>query len=131
MCISTGNAQCAKMNKRFWQWDVYKVERKGKCDYKKCNALCCRMLIQNLDPTHSDSIKFYHGFGKITKKVMVGGETKRILVIDKPCKFLDLTTNKCKRYKTRPQTCRDFPKPYDGCYVFCKDVCGYSFKRSK
>ena len=102
------------------------MNRRGKCNPNKCKAACCRFV--HLGRTHSrQQEKYVKGFG--IKVISFLGA--RHMILEKPCKFLDLKTYKCKRHKTKPACCRQFPTPDDLVYEIVSKKCSYQFKDKK
>lgn len=104
-----------------------KYNRKGKCDYKKCKAACCRFMLINADSL-GESIKDYwkgHGFDLI----YINGVPHWFK--NSPCSHLDLKTYKCKLQKTKPIVCQQFPTPDDIVYKKVIKVCSFNFPDKK
>lgn len=104
-----------------------KYNRKGKCDYKKCKAACCRFMLISADSL-AEGIKGYwkgHGFDLI---YMNG---KAMWLKDSPCTHLDLKTYKCKLQKNKPIICQQFPIPHDAVYKKVIKVCSYRFPKEQ
>jgi len=99
-----------------------KFNRKGNCDYKKCKAACCRFSALGTVTSLAQE-KYFKGFGY---KIVQIGEN-RIIIDDRPCNYLDLKTYKCKRQKTKPMACRQFPLPHDEVFKRVRKVCTHSF----
>lgn len=103
-----------------------KFERSGKCDYKKCGALCCKFGVVGWIDDNAQE-KYWRALGfKI--KTMDG---IRLIMHDHPCKQLDLKTLKCKMHKNKPVPCRQFPMPSDSVYKLSRNKCSYKFKEGK
>ena len=98
-------------------------KRKGICDYKACKAACCRFSI--VGTTSKTPMKQYiKGMGFKIERIGNSDE----IILEKPCKYLDLQTYKCKRYERRPIPCRQFPIPSDKVYQRVRRVCSYRFE---
>lgn len=100
--------------------------REGTCNYKDCKAACCRFSIVNsVDKTPMK--QYLKGMGFKIERI---GDSDEV-ILEKPCKYLDLKTYKCKRYKRRPIPCQQFPIPSDTVYQRVRKVCSYKFESEK
>jgi len=101
-------------------------KRSGKCNYKKCKAICCRFFHIGTIKS-SQQKKYLKGFG--FKIILFKGEQH--IILEKPCKYLNLKTYKCKRHKTKPACCRQFPINDDSVYQLIQKKCSYKFADKK
>ena len=106
----TLNAGVLKINKKY-----YLIKRIGKCEYKKCKALCCKFICNGA------SWGFVGNFGKKTKLDN--------MIIKIKCNNI-LKNNKCKLFNTDkfPKPCQHFPHPTDAHYQEIADKCFFKFK---
>jgi len=90
------------------------LERKGACDFKACEANCCRMICLNLEWND-----YLAGFAE---------KGTGAPLIYRTCRYLspDFT---CRRWgKGRlPRPCDNFPVPGDPMYLEVINVCSFSF----
>ena len=97
-----------------WREQELIVVREGRCEYLRCNALCCSMLCLRGPWT-----PYLAGFA-------IKGRASPLVRI--PCRFLqeDLT---CRRWKENefPENCRNFPVPGDPMYLEVMEQCSFSF----
>ncbi len=102
--------------------------RSGTCDYKKCNAACCRFIcLGKATEAHVEHKRFFKYFG--VELVRIGVED--VMIMKKDCKYLDKRTLKCKIHKSKSYCCRNFPTPGDYHYKIVKKLCSYIFKKDK
>lgn len=90
------------------------LERRGSCDYKKCQANCCRMLCVNLDWN-----EYLAGFAE---------QGKVAPIIHRNCRYLenDWTCRRWGRWDF-PQACSNFPVPGDPLYLEVMGACSFFF----
>jgi hypothetical protein len=95
----------------------YLVEKKGHCDYKKCNSSCCRFFLYSKSKINT----YQRCFGK---------KTKYGLKINIKCKNLK-PDNTCKLWgKSKlPIACKEFPHPIDKMYFAVYGKCGFYFEK--
>ena len=90
------------------------LERQGTCEYRKCKAICCRMLCLNL-PWN----EYLAGFAEKGIKAPL---------IYRTCRYLakDWT---CLRWNSQnfPSACANFPVPGDTMYLEVMDSCSFFF----
>ena len=89
------------------------VKRVGRCDYKKCNSACCKIMCI----TNHDFFKFF------------GEKSEFGVVIKKRCKYLK-KDGKCKVWKEKKfhGACKKFPYASDGHYWEVMDKCSFRFE---
>lgn len=97
--------------------EVWHIIREGKCDYEKCNSICCKFIslygVQKIQET------YYNGFGK---------KGNSGYLFDIQCKRL--CKGKCKLWKKDnfPLACQQFPNPTDTTYIEIMKKCSFKFK---
>lgn len=91
------------------------LERRGTCDYDKCEASCCRMLCVNLDWN-----EYLAGFAE---------QGMNAQIIHRSCRYLLEDDWTCRRWDRRdfPRACINFPVPGDPLYLEVMEVCSFFF----
>lgn len=104
-----------------------KYKRTGTCDYKKCGAACCRFMDIGviLNDEHE---KYLSGFPKV-KFIELNGW--KHIVIDAPCKNLNLETFECKIQENKSAACSQFPMPHDSVFKLVQEKCSYQFEQKE
>ena len=93
----------------------YLIKRTGKCDYKKCKAVCCRFIC------NIGSHEYFDNFGK---KGSCGNNLIKINC-NQLCK-----NNTCKIFKSKkfPRACIQFPHCTDALYHEVIKKCSFKFE---
>ncbi|MFW6357372.1 MAG: hypothetical protein ACOC0K_01425 [bacterium] len=93
----------------------YLVQRKGFCDFLRCEAACCQMLCLKCKWN-----AYLEGFA-------VKG--KHSPLIANPCKYLERDLS-CSRWSgpDYPSICKSFPVPGDAMYLEVMDRCTFYFQ---
>ncbi len=112
--------------------DKFYYKRIGKCDYKKCQAACCRFecVVGEKKKHKAQYLNAYSPFGVTDIRHINGYD---VYIKPKWCDKIALN-GKCKLHnnKRQPRVCKFFPMvPEDGMYIALKQVCGYKFKKIK
>ena len=99
-----------------------RYNRKGKCDFRKCKAICCRFTVTG--PFAKEAyVQYIKNMGYKVETI----DGKRYGIMEKPCRHLDLKTYKCKIHHRKPIPCRHFPIPSDVVYKKVRKVCSFFF----
>ena len=109
----------------------YYYIRTGSCNYKKCQAACCRFNCLGHRPHNKKDYHFMTDFQHYQ-----GVLIKKINGIDfhlspRLCPHIAVD-GKCELHKKnkQPNVCKYFPmSPNDGVYLALKHVCSYKFKK--
>lgn len=100
--------------------------REGEC--RQCGR-CCATSQFIVIPKPEDRI-LWEMKGGILKGLPPELQRKyggsHLLVLPTPCKYLDKKTMKCKKYKERPDVCRNYPAADEK--EFLPDGCGFKFR---
>ena len=121
-----------KTNKKDTNYKFY-YKRTGRCNWKKCQAACCRFecIIGEKKKNKSQYMNDYVATFQTTQIRHINGYD----IYFKP-KWCDKITldGKCTLHnkKRQPRVCMYFPMhPDDGMYTALKHICGYKFKKLK
>ncbi len=101
-------------------------KRTGRCQPKKCGAICCRLTaVNNFSKEETEYIKFYeiHGY----KKIKIGNRI--VMYLEQAC--LQLNKTKCNIHENKPNPCKVFPEVKSLMWFkLCKKLgCTYRFKK--
>lgn len=93
----------------------YTLCRKGSCDFRACNAVCCRMLV-----LEGAFTPYLEGFAK---------KGRHAPIIPRTCRYLAEDCS-CRRWNAPdfPTRCANFPVPGDALYLEVMDSCAFSFE---
>lgn len=90
------------------------LERRGQCEYERCQAICCRMICLNFEWN-----EYLAGFAE---------KGAFVPFIYRTCRYLE-GNFKCRRWNEFhfPRPCDNFPVPGDPMYLEVMETCAFSF----
>ena len=104
-----------------------KYKRTGTCDFKKCKAACCRFAYM-AEVNNDEYEKYISGFPNI-KFIELNG--RKHIIIDRPCKNLNMKTFKCKIQENKSVACNQFPTQDDSVFKLVQGKCSYRFEKKE
>jgi len=101
------------------------MKRVGKCDYKKCGGICCRITILSVDRWPDDAKEILAMRIGFIQFVNYNGH--EYVVLDSPCRELRLDTGECKIQGTKPDYCKEFPTRFNPVLFAIMPECTYQW----